>query len=687
MFPVNTQHYREAAIHYIKYGRYDDGGVKNSYQYYNYWDEEKRRCLEGYSVGGVKISGYYYFYLNYCPILKVQESKNQRIKVDRTKATSIAADRIEGFPDFWDVDFTYYTSLDIAEYGISIEEYQKLPWDLNISTEESNLTGGKNLLWLKPRGVGASWKGASMPARNFFLIRDSKSFMLAEDKQFLTGDGIFNKFLQYKNFINNNTAWTQYTDVKNDLNAMHLRASYKDMYGNEKGLLSEVQGVTLKNNPDNARGKRGKICLFEEFGTFTDADKIWGIVQSSMKQGRSVFGTMVGFGTGGTEGKAFEAMEKMFFNPEPYRILKFTNIWDDDLIGTNCCHFTPAYFNIDFIGENGITDTKTARKFIDEERAVLLKSPDPNDVARGKAEHPYTPTEALLKVSSNIFPKAELLAWKTELNATGKLVHLATHGNLEDTTQGVKFRPTADARPVMKFPHDMRENNSGCVTMWETPFRENGFVPDNLYIICVDPYMHDTTTGDSLGAAYVIKNINNFCKPDDMIVASYVGRPATMDLFHKKIRQLAEYYNAKIGFENNAGQALIAYFKGQKKLGLLAPEFELGYNENIPRSSVRRGFGMHIDQRRKEIGLSYLADWISKQWMITEDGEILYNYHKIYDVGLLEELIKFDPDRNCDRISAMIIGMYYMKEIEFKYQTIGLKKQEPSRFFKTTLFQ
>ena len=78
-------------------------------------------------------------------------------------------------------------------------------------------------------------------------------------------------------------------------------------------------------------------------------------------------------------------------------------------------------------------------------------------------------------------------------------------------------------------------------------------VPDNLFIICHDPYANDLpyAQGMSLGATYVIKNVNNFSNPADMIVASYVGRPEFQDDYQRNLFMLAEYYNAKIGFEND----------------------------------------------------------------------------------------------------------------------------------------
>jgi hypothetical protein len=38
-------------------------------EYFSFWDEEQRRCTEGYTAeDGDYITGYNYFYLNYCPI-------------------------------------------------------------------------------------------------------------------------------------------------------------------------------------------------------------------------------------------------------------------------------------------------------------------------------------------------------------------------------------------------------------------------------------------------------------------------------------------------------------------------------------------------------------------------------------------------------------------------------------------
>jgi hypothetical protein len=53
---VNSQVFREEALHYKKYGYYcaDPSG---SPDWVTYWTEQIRRCIQGYTVGGVKITG------------------------------------------------------------------------------------------------------------------------------------------------------------------------------------------------------------------------------------------------------------------------------------------------------------------------------------------------------------------------------------------------------------------------------------------------------------------------------------------------------------------------------------------------------------------------------------------------------------------------------------------------------
>ena len=150
--------------------------------------------------------------------------------------------------------------------------------------------------------------------------------------------------------------------------------------------------------------------------------------------------------------------------------------------------------------------------------------------------------------------------------------------------------------PVYKFPH---EGNRRRADDNNKPLFKEG--KSHRYVLH-DPYAQSkSTTNESLGAAYVIKRPNNLSKPDDIIVASYVGRPQTQDEYNRNLFMLAEYYNAKIGFENDRGE-LIAYAKRYRKLHKLQEEFEMLDKRELRSRNVRRQYGMHMTEQRKRQG-------------------------------------------------------------------------------------
>ena len=70
---INTLVFREEALRFQKYGAYcpDPWG---SPDWFDYWQTQRERCIYGYTVGGVRITGDHYFYLNFCPIMKVEDT-------------------------------------------------------------------------------------------------------------------------------------------------------------------------------------------------------------------------------------------------------------------------------------------------------------------------------------------------------------------------------------------------------------------------------------------------------------------------------------------------------------------------------------------------------------------------------------------------------------------------------------
>lgn len=634
---VNTQYFREAALHYLKHGVYTFEPV-GSNKYFEFWDEEQRRCLEGYKVGDIWITGNHYAYLNYCMILRTPD--NFLITGERSGKSGVK--KIKTFPAFWDGDYEFFQAI------------------------HKGKTEGRHLVVLKARGKGYSYKAGSLLTNNYFHFRESKSYALVSDETYLIKDGLLSKAWDNISFIDGNTPWTQPKLVDT---MMHKMSGYQKNIGGtyvEMGRKSQIIGVSCKNDPDKARGKRGELILFEEAGKFPGLLKAWEVSRPSVEQGAYTTGIMIAFGTGGEEGSNFDGLEELFYNPDSYNCLPFENIWDEGAGDKPCGFFVPEWQNLDgYMDEDGNSAKEKALAFGESERDKKRKGNDPSSLDQYVAEHPNNPREATLNVGNNIFPVKEIMEWKNKIETTSAFQSLSLPGYLYNHEGKIKFKPDNNLRPITKFPLDKKEDTTGCVVVYQFPYKDNGKTPKDLYFICHDPYALDQTTGNSLGAAYVMKRPNKFSQPDDIIVASYIARPGSIDEYNRNLFMLAEYYNAQIGFENDRGD-VIGYAKRFKKLDYLAEEFEIAYNKDLVSTKVKRNYGMHMNEKRKNAGMIYLRDWLTTVRSGSAEGETRLNLHEIYDVALLDELRKFDPKGNFDRVSALLIGMYFMNELEFQ---------------------
>jgi hypothetical protein len=148
---------------------------------------------------------------------------------------------------------------------------------------------------------------------------------------------------------------------------------------------------------------------------------------------------------------------------------------------------------------------------------------------------------------------------------------------------------------------------------------------------------------------------------------------------------LAELYNAKIGFENDRGDVL-PNAKLMKKVHLLEPQFTLEYNNDLKDSPVARPYGMHMSEPRKVAGAGYLNTWLRRLRGYDKDGKAILNLHMIRDPATIEELIAFNYKGNFDRVSQMLIAMFYDKEMEYTERMIGEQEREDDFFNRRRLF-
>lgn len=459
----NSDKFRQAAIFFKEHGAYTLAPPGTT-DYIKYWDEETNRCLYGYvAPDGDAISGYNYFYLNYSPIMKLSEVEY----TDRYGNKRTRRERILEFPNFWDYDYYYFNAIEEAE------------------------TEGKHLVVLKSRQRGYSFKGASMLVRNYELIPGSKSFAVASEQKFLIGDGLLTKAWQIMDFIDKNTAWSKQRLTST---RMERVAGFKitDEFGKqtEQGYLSSITGITLKNDPERLRGTRGKLVLFEEGGKFPNLETAWRVEQPAVETDDGVaFGLLIAFGTGGTEGGAFDGLKNLFYKPEAFNCLAFPNIWDDGQEQTKCGFFVPSWSNMESTDQNG------KQKFMDQygnsikEKAIEELIAQRNKVKDGGAsqtsidrfisERPLKPQEAVLELGKNIFPRQLLMNQLTRIRTNEKLRNMKHVVDLVWDGEGQVKATEKKSGDITTYHLKKDDKPHGSVVIWEYPIKDPPF---GLYI-------------------------------------------------------------------------------------------------------------------------------------------------------------------------------------------------------------
>jgi hypothetical protein len=456
-----------------------------------------------------------------------------------------------------------------------------------------------------------------------------------------------------------------------DRRKVEVQASHEEITPDGRkvtgGFFSRIMQFTTKNNPDVARGKAANIILFEEAGSFSNLLSTYKITRATVEESINVSGTIYVYGTGGDFSGGQVDFEKMFYSPEEYNFRPYKDIYTEGQEDNTIGYFLPDYYSKGGFIKDGISEIEKAKDYLESHIEHTKKtSKDPNALDSYLAEFPILPQHAFIKVGTNIFPKAEINSQINEIQSNNALQNIGKKVIFyKDANNKLVCEPNDDVKPIMNFPLKKDVDGEGCILIYQEPFKVAGEIPDNLYYICCDPYAFDKTTGNSIGSAYVLKNINPFSYPDDVIVAEYVARPLEgQDEFNKNLFHLAEYYNAKIGFENDRGN-IIEYSKTNYLTKWLVPEFDVyDNNDNIARK-LSRGFGMSMNNRETKLqGMMYLRQWLLRERGEGVDGKKTMNINKIYSIPLLKEMLAFDPDKgNYDRVSSLFIGMYYRKQL------------------------
>nr|DAG93527.1 MAG TPA: Terminase large subunit [Crassvirales sp.] len=648
---TDANYFRKAAIHYMEHGCYTflkPNSNPNS-EYRKFWDEERRRCWEGYvrESDGAWISGYHYWLLNYQPMLVnvVEKGKKKAI-------------RKESFPFFFEgIDWRFHYLYQAREKGHHGIELAK-------------------------RGCGKSYSLSAIMGHNLILGESEESkrrvitVLTAYQKEYLKDDkdGTLSKFKPAINFSFANTPFPHLM-LKNSPNEMSWQMGYKDEYGIEKGSLNQVMAVSAKDDSGKLRGKRGWI-LYEEMGNFKDLLSLYDVTRKSVEDGDYTFACQYLVGTASEKESDFTSAKTLLYNPEGYNIYALDNVYDKPKQGKSTFgYFFPAYINrAGCYNEDGVSDVVKALIEILLARYKAKYSADPQSVLRVIAEDPITPAEAIIKVKAAYFPITSLTERLSQIDQDVHAFDDVYVGKLVQGKEEVEFILTDDV-PIRKY--GVENDTPGAVEIFEMPQKDrSGKVPNTRYIIGHDPVDNDQAESSSLSSTFVLDLWT------DKVVAEYTGRQAFADDNFEIVRLLCLFYNATCLYESNK-KGIFAYFKKMNCTHLLADTPEYLRDKQLIKYS---NFGSNQKGVNATAAINMYAnnlirDWLMKPVTFTvqngiESSEVTtYNLFNLRNRALIEELIAFNPEINVDRIRALGMVMLYREEKMILYQGNPSKDQ------------
>lgn len=669
----NMDYFRPSALHYEKYGTFTNlrPNANPNSEYGKWIREERRRIWDGYvrESDGEWVTGYMYWFLNYSPMMlsKIREYKDKNGKKRKSKR----ADRIEALPECWEGIYWRFHCLDQASNGGLY----------------NNFDGGQHMAELASRGKGKSYSLASI-LNHIFVVGENeeahdkvKGIVTAYQKEYLTKDGVLNKFVDMANFCATNTQFPR-KRLKNSLQEMTWIMGYKDVdLDIERGTQNTVLGVSSKDDESKLRGKRAAKILIEEFGTFPRLVDLYNVLLPSVQEGDIVFGQIYMLGTAGDNESDFAGAQEIMYNPKGYNMYALPNVYDKYNQGKPYfVFFFPGYVNRKgCYNENGVSDViKALIEILMNRYRVKYNSTDPNTIIKTIAEVPITPAEAIVKTGVNMFPVADLTERLGQLDANPTEYDDVYVGDLVFNKEGqVEYKPTS-AMPIRDFPH--KDNKiEGAIELYQMPEidKNTGKPYNDRYILGADPYDDDESNTMSLGSIFVLDLWT------DRIVAEYTGRPSFADDYYEICRKLCLFYNGRLNYEYNK-KGLFSHFSTRNSLYLLTDVLDFLKEKQMMKDGYgNKSKGTNASPAINAYARSRLRSWLLAPVPImqTIDGEekevMVPRLFTVRNRALLKELINYNSEGNFDRISAMGMLMLLREDRMIRYQgDVSKEKQE-----------
>lgn len=596
---------------------------KGSFEYNNWWKEQRRRCLEGYTVDGVTITGLHYFYLNFW---KIKAKK----KGDKRKTY--------GPPKFTELDYDFF-------------------WAVKLARDSE-----KHLCVAKRRQCGFSEKAACIAAFEFMMYPSSQTIIVAGELEY--SEDTMRKVHLGMNEIKNTEFYKRTTG-----NLHELIARFKDKGETEwQGYMSELHCMTAKNNSQCMVGKTPSLVIFEEAGKFKNLVDTFNYIKPALEAEGEVLSFALIFGTGGEMSTGADQLMKMFYNPTAYNMLEYDDIyseeWDPmDDSRKKVGFFVPAwrYLKIDEDG-NDLKEESLSMIIGKRENARLAN--DSKTYFNELTQFPIYTEECFLISDGNVFNSAKLNRRLAEVRRNRNLSELPKRilldwEKLGGQIVGVKAREVGP------------EYEGDCFLIYEEPEVDgSGKPPQGLYKAGTDSYDRDEAVDSpSLGSIGIIKGLWKVSSTSKKFVARYTARPETSDLFYENTAKLCLYYGGALNLAEYSNIGIFKWYKNNNLEWLLRERPEIAY-ANVKDSKMQNRWG--IDPSTKGEWISQLADYIETYCDNIDDEEMLIRLLKYRKTKGTEKY-------NCDITISSALCVLHLND-DFNIQVTSSEEQKKFKF-------
>lgn len=566
--------------------------------YKDYWREQFRRCVEGYTVGKYRITGDHYFFLNFY--------RMQTVNMDQSKTVR---GRRESFPSFLAKQYEFFHYVELCEYL------------------------GKDVCMLKARGLGFSEILACLGVRPFTTTREFRTVYTADSDAHL--NPTLTKVWKQLNWLNTNTqGGMKHLRQKID-NMLRKRASMITAQGDEIGPMSEIEGI-VADNPSKVRGDRTERLIFEEAGSNKNMITSWIQGDALVNLGGEKVGLKICGGTGGDSGPNLAGLASMFRDPMSYNVLPYKNFYNRNNSVQYTGFFIPAHeFSLkpEYLDNRGVTDSIRFKKYYEDKRSSMRGK----DAITYAAENCFTPDEALLKQGDNLFD-ADIIATQ--------ITRIET---IKDCPKPfpVSLYWQKDSNGDLNYKDVGAFNQPGSKLLILEPPQlfADGTGYKNLYVAGVDGIDQGSSESasdyDVSDFCIVIKK-RAFGMSPPKYVAIYKDRPQKVETAYEIAAKLVIWYNAQVVLE--ATKFGFKQFLEKKHLeGCLMPRPEFAMTGKNARNRGKRLIGIPSTPAVISHGLELISDYVVNS---CED---------IYFEDMLQELLNYsyEDKRKFDIIAAM----------------------------------